>query len=58
MTAGKLVIVAATLLLGGFLLVKLSDTLVEANPAFRVVPSAIVGAFIIGATAMLKRGQD
>ena len=58
MTAGKLVIVAATLLLGGFVLVKLSDTLVEANPAFRVVASAIIGTFIIRATAMPKRGQD
>ena len=58
MTAGKLVKVAATLLLGGFVLVKLSDTLIEANPTFRVVASAIIGAFIIGATAMLKREQD
>jgi len=57
MAAEKLVMLAVTLLLGGFVLVTIANTLVEANPSFNLVATAIIGAFIAGAAAMLRRGR-
>jgi hypothetical protein len=56
MDAGKLVTLAITLLLGGYILMEFADALAQNNPSFGPIATAIISAFLVGALAKLRRG--